>query len=250
MSAVLQSVDAAVLRDLAPNGVLRAAINFGNSVLAQRDAATGEARGVSVDLAIELARRIGAVPHLVPFDAAGKVVDAVSQGAWDVAFLAVDPTRSAEIRFTMPYVLIEGAYMVRDDSALQSAHDVDRPGISVALGAGSAYDLYLTRSLKHAGIERRATASEAFDLLVGGAADVAAGVHQVVERYARCQGGLRLLEPNFMTIRQAMGTPAACESGARYLADFIDEMRASGFVADALARSGQRDAVVAPAGAA
>ena len=140
--------------ELAPTGKLRAAINFGNPVLAQKDPATGEPRGVSVDLARELGRRLGVPVVLVTFDAAGKVFDALKTGSWDIAFMAIDPARAAEIVFTAPYVVIEGTYLVPADSALRTIEDVDRDGVRVAVGNKSAYDLYLTRTLKRAQLVR------------------------------------------------------------------------------------------------
>ena len=138
------------VKELAPTGKLRAAINYGNPVLAQPDAATGQPRGVSVDLARELGVRLGVPVELVTFDAAGKVFDALGSGAWDVAFIAIDPARSAEIDFTAPYVVIEGTYLVPVNSPLRSIADVDREGVRIAVGNKSAYDLYLSRTLKRA----------------------------------------------------------------------------------------------------
>lgn len=235
-----------VLRDLAPTGVFRAAINFGNSVLAQPDPTTGEPRGVSVDLARELGRRLGVATELVTFDAAGKVFAALASGAWDVAFLAIDPTRSAEIIFTAPYVLIEGTYLVRSDSPLTDIEDVDRAGVRVAVGAGSAYDLFLTRTLKLAQIERRPTGAAAFEWFMNEGLDAAAGVRQILLQFAKLQSGLRVMDGKFMAIEQAMGTPKPREAGARFLSSFIGEMKTNGFVAAGLQRSGQTDATVAP----
>jgi polar amino acid transport system substrate-binding protein len=202
---------------------------------------------VSVDLARALAGRLGVSLELVEFSAAGRVVEALRHGAWDVAFLAIDATRAADLRFTPPYVLIEGAYMVHEDSPMQGSAEVDRAGVRVATGAGSAYDLYLSRALRHARIERRSTAREAFDLMVAQGLDVAAGVRQVVTRYAHEHGALRVLEPSFMVIEQAMAVPITHQAGARLLTRFIEDMKASGFIAQALDRSGQRDAAIAPA---
>jgi polar amino acid transport system substrate-binding protein len=215
------ATEAAVLQDLAPNGVLRAAINFGNSVLAQRDGPAGVWAGVSVDLAHELGRRLGVPVELVGFDAAGQVVQALQRQAWDVAFLAIDPARATEILFTPPYVLIEGAYVVRDDSPLQASGDVDRAGVRVGAGAGSAYELFLSRHLQRATIERCVTAAEAYERLQNGELDAAGGVRQIVEALARRHGGLRVLVPSFMVIRQAMGTPVGRPAGAAFVARFI-----------------------------
>lgn len=234
-------------KDLAPTGTLRAAINFGNPVLAQRDPATGAPRGVSVDLARELGRRLDVPVELVTFDAAGKVFDAMKSGAWDVAFLAIEPARAAEISFTAPYVLIEGTYMVRTDSPLRTIEDVDREGVRVAVGNKSAYDLYLTRTLKHARIVRAPTSPAAIELFVRENLEVAANVRQPLVAYAAANPGMRVMDGRFMAIQQAMGTPRGREAGAAYLREFVEEMKASGFVAAGLARSGQRDAAVAPA---
>lgn len=236
----------AVQRDLAPTGVLRAAINFGNAVLAQPDPATGEPRGVSVDLARELGRRLGVATELVTFDAAGKVFAAMASGAWDVAFLAIDPARSAGIIFTAPYVLIEGTYLVRSDSPLTSVEDVDRVGVRVAVGAGSAYDLFLTRTLKLAQIERRPTGAAAFEWFMNEGLDAAAGVRQVLLQFEKLHSGLRVMDGKFMAIEQAMGTPKPRVAGARFISSFIEEMKTSGFVAAGLQRSGQTEATVAP----
>jgi polar amino acid transport system substrate-binding protein len=229
----------------APGGVLRAAINLGNTVLAQRCTDNGELSGVSVDLARELAKRLGVAVQFVTFEAAGKVFDALASNAWDVAFLAIDPARGEEIAFTPPYVLIEGAYMVREDSALQRSEQVDRSGVRIAVGAGSAYDLYLTRALRHAQIERHATAADAFEAFVTQGFDAAAGVRQVVSRYASAHADWRVLADSFMTIRQAMGVPKHRAQAAAALADFIEEMKAQGSIAASLARSGQTATEVA-----
>jgi polar amino acid transport system substrate-binding protein len=219
------------VKDLAPSGKLRAAINFGNPVLAQKDAASGEPRGVSVDLARELGRRLGVPVELVTFDAAGKVFDALKSGAWDIAFLAIDPARAAEISFSAPYVVIEGTYAVPQASPLRTIEDVDREGVRVAVGNKSAYDLYLTRTLKRAQIVRAPTSPGAVELFVKHRLEAVAGVRQPLVEFARSNPGVRVIEGHFMKIEQAMGTPRGREAGARYLRAFVDEMKSSGFVA-------------------
>ncbi|HSR77083.1 MAG TPA: ABC transporter substrate-binding protein [Xanthobacteraceae bacterium] len=233
-----------VLKDLAPTGKLRAAINLGNMVLAQKDPATGQPKGITPDLARELGRRLGVPVELVPFDAAGKVFEAVKTGALDVMFLAIEPVRANEIAFTAPYVLIEGVYMVPKDSKIASVADVDRDGIRVGVSKNSAYDLYLTRTLKHATLVR---GDNGIALFVKDKLDAAGGVKQPLVAYAKTNPNVRILDGRFMEIRQAMGTPKGRgDAGARYLGAFIEEMKASGFVADALKRSNQPDAAVAP----
>jgi len=235
------------IAELAPGGKLRAAINFGNPVLATRDAATGEPRGVSVDLARELGKRIGVPVELVLYPAAGKVVEGLKANAWDVAFVAIDPARAVDIDFTAPYVIIEGAYLVPADSPIRSNSEVDRDGVRIAVGAGSAYDLYLSRELKHAQLVRAPTSPVVVDTMVAQKLDVAAGVKQQLESDAKRVAGVRLLGGRFMVIEQAMATPKGRAAGARYLAEFVEEMKASGFVAAALARHGIAGAAIAPA---
>ena len=237
-----------IVKDLAPSGTLHAAINLGNAVLAQKDGATGELRGVSTDLARELARRLGLAVELVAFEAAGKVFEALKANAWDVAFLAIEPVRAAEIDFTAPYVLIEGTYMVPSDSPPKTIADVDRAGVRIAVGRASAYDLFLTRTIKHATLVRAQTGGgrAMIDLFLADKLEVAAGVRQPLVEYAKTNPGVRVMDGRFMEIQQAMGTPKGRASGADYLRAFVEDMKASGFVADALKRSNQPDAVVAP----
>ena len=243
----MSTVAADLVKDLAPTGKLRAAINLGNMVLAQKDPATGDMRGVTVDLARELARRVGLPLELVPFDAAGKVFEALKAGAWDVAFLAIEPVRAAEIAFTAPYVIIEGVYLVPKDSRLRAVADVDRDGVRIAVNKGSAYDLYLTRTIKHAQLVR---GENGIELFVRDRLEAAAGVKQPLVEYAKTDPSVRIMDGRFMEIRQAMGTPKlryqGREAAPRYLHAFVEEMKATGFIAEALRRSNQPDAAVAP----
>jgi polar amino acid transport system substrate-binding protein len=232
--------------ELAPGGTLRAAINLGNPVLAGRDSASGELSGVSVDLARELARQLNLPLQLVPYTAAAQVVQAIKDGAVDLAFVAIDPLRGADIAYTPAYVIIEGAYLVRQDSPIQRNEEVDRPGVRVAVGKGSAYDLFLQRELQHATLVSAPNSQEVSNLFVTQQLDVAANVKQQLEADARRIPGLRLLEGRFMAINQAMGIPKAREAAIPTLRAFIEEMKASGFVAQALARHGIQGAAVAP----
>lgn len=229
---------------LAPGGTLRAAINYGNPLLATRDA-NGEPRGVSVDLARELARRLGVPLEPVIYTAAGKVVEGIRAGAWDVGFFAIDPVRAADTDFTAPYLLIEGAYLVPEASPIRRNVDVDRAGVRVAAAKGSAYDLYLTRALKQATLVHAPTSQAVTDTLLAQKLDVAAGVKQQMQADARRLPGLRLLDGRFMEIRQAMALPRGRAAGAAYLRDFVEEMKASGFIAESLRRHGVDGVVVA-----
>lgn len=247
LAASAASTTSATIRAaLAPSGTLRAAINFGNPILANRDAATGDAKGVSVDLARELSRRLGVPVELVIYTAAGKVVEGIKTGAWDIGFFAIDPARAVDIDFSAAYVVIEGAYLVNRDSPIKKNEDVDSDGVRVVVGRGSAYDLYLTRAFKKAVIVRAPTSPTVTDMMVADKLEVAAGVKQQLEADAKRLPGLRLLDGRFMTIDQAMAIPKGRAEGAAYLHRFVEEMKASGFVAAALKRHAIEGALVAP----
>ncbi|RKP56578.1 transporter substrate-binding domain-containing protein [Pararobbsia silviterrae] len=240
--------DPALVEAFAPTGALRASINLGNPILANRHPGTGEAFGVSVDLAREFARELGAPLELVVFDTALKSVEAVTDERADFGFFAVDPKRGETIAFTAPYVLIEGFYLVREDSPVRANADVDRADTRVVVGQGSAYDLYLTRELKAAQIVRAPTSQVVVQTFVDQGFEVAAGVKQQLLADASRFDRLRLLDERFMVIRQAMGVSKRREpKAAAVLAAFVERMKASGFVADALARHGIGGASVAPA---
>jgi polar amino acid transport system substrate-binding protein len=241
-----QTAPPGAVADLAPTGRLRAAINFGNPILAIKDAATGEARGVSVDLARELGRRLNVPVELVTVASAGQVMDAFKAGTIDVGFVAIDPERASDVSYSAPYVIIEGSYLVRVDSPIRSNADVDRAGIRVAVGARSAYDLFLSREIKQATLVRAPTSPEVVDFFVAQKLDVAAGVRQQLEADAKRVPGLRLLDGRFMAINQAMATPRGRTAGLNYLTDFVAAMKTSGFVGDSLKRHGIEGAAVAP----
>ena len=155
----MSNASSEIARELAPMGKLRATINLGNPVLAQKDPITGEPRGVSVELARELGRRLKVEVELVTFDTAGKAFAALQSKACDVGFLAIDPARAADLTFTASYVTIEGTYLVRSTSPLRSIEAFDREGIQIAAGKNTAYDLHLSRTLKHATLVHALTAS-------------------------------------------------------------------------------------------
>ncbi|MEX3937014.1 ABC transporter substrate-binding protein [Paraburkholderia phymatum] len=236
------------LRQLIPTGKLRAAINFGNPILAARSPKTGEPVGVSVDLAKKLAKLVDAPLQLVLYDAAGEVVAGCEQGEWDVAFVARDPVRGKGIAQTCPYVLIEGAYLVPEDSPIQRNEDVDRTGTRVVVGKGSAYDLYLSRSLRHAEIVRSPTSPAVVEAMLAERYEVAAGVRQQLEYDASRLCGLRMLPGRFMVIEQAVGTPKGRPAAAELLDRFVEEMINCGFVKSSLDTHEIRGASVAPVG--
>jgi len=237
-----------VVKELAPTGKIRAAINFGNAVLAQKDEAGGP-KGITPDLATELGRRLGVPVEFVPFEAAGKAFDAAKAGAVDIAFIAIEPARAAELEFSGPYVIIEGTYMVPVYSPLKEIADVDKPGTRIAVGLGSAYDLYLTRTIKNATVVRAATGGgrAMIEMFVKDKLEVAAGVRQQLEVYAKDHPEVRIMPGRFQEIQQAMGTPKGRLAGASYLRAFVEDVKANGFVAEAIKRAGQAATVAPPA---
>jgi polar amino acid transport system substrate-binding protein len=232
---------------LAPTGRLRASINLGNPILARKDATTGEPAGVSVDLARALAEQLGVPVELKVFDAAAKSVEAVTSGQADIGFFAVDPLRGEGIRFSAPYVLIEGAYLVKLASPLTDNAQVDKAGTRIMVGKGSAYDLYLTRNLKAATLVHTVTSQAVVQDFLKQGVEVAAGVKQQLEADAARLGGVRLLPGRFMVIEQAMGVPSGRGDAAQAaLKAFVESAKASGFVAAALKRHNIQGALVAP----
>lgn len=235
------------LRDeLAPTGKLRVGINYGNPVLATRDPASGELRGVAVDLARELGRRLDLPVELVGFDAAGKMFEAVRAGAWDVAFLAIDPGRADEIDFTAAYIEIEGTYLVPAGSPFHAIEEIDQDKVRVGISAKSAYDLFLSRTMQRAELVRAPGPDAAFELLMTGQVDVLAGVRQHLVANSVKLPGSRVFADRFMAIEQALGIPKGRAEAARYLREFIEEVKASGLVAGAIERAGVSGVSVAP----
>jgi polar amino acid transport system substrate-binding protein len=232
----------ALRQEFAPTGVLKVGVNYGNPVIAQRDPAGGDPRGVGPELARELARRLGVGVRYYTYESAGKMTDGLKADGWDLAFLAVDPKRAEEIAFSPPYVEIEGTYLVKD-ARFGKIADVDKPGVRIAVGRGSAYDLFLTREIKNAQLVRVVQLPEAMTEFNAGRVDVVAGVKQALQ--AQLKPGRRVLDGNYMIIRQASGVPQGRPNAARYLGEFITEMKRSGFVRKALDASGNADAPVA-----
>jgi polar amino acid transport system substrate-binding protein len=214
-----------LLQIIAPTGKLRASINLGNPILANKDSETGKPFGISIDLANAFAEKLGLDIELVVFDSAGKSVEA----------------------FTAPYVLIEGAYLVKNGSPIKNNDGVDIQGNRVVVGKGSAYDLFLSREIKSAEIVRASTSPAVVSVFLEGAYEVAAGVRQQLESDAAKTPGLRLLPGRFMVIQQAMGLPKnRGDIASRLLSDFVEEMKGNGFIANAMQRHGIQGASVAP----
>ncbi len=237
-------VPAAIARDLSPTGTLRAAINLGNPVLARGTPAAPA--GVTVDIARELGSRAGVPVELVCFDAARKSFEAMTAGRADICFLAIEPAREAELAFTAPYAVIEGVFAVPRDSAITTTADVDRERVRIGVKQGSAYDLFLSRTLQHASVVR---GDEGTGVLCDLGLEAAAGIRQPMTEFVRSHPGFRLTEGPFMQIRQAMATTRTRgPETIQFLRTFVEELKASGFVAGALRRANQPDVTVAPPG--
>jgi len=231
-----------VSSDLAPGGVLRAAINLGNPVLAQGTAAAPA--GVTVDIARELGTRLAVPVRLVCFDAARESFEAMAKGDADICFLAIDPARAAEVAFTAPYVVIEGVFVVPADSGITALADVDREQVRIGVKKGSAYDLFLSRTLRRASVVR---GEDGVGVFRRQGLEAGAGIRQSVSDFVARNQGFRLIDERFMQIRQALGTTRTRAPGTvRFLAAAIEELKATGFIGDALRRSGQDGALVAP----
>jgi len=225
--------------DLAPSGIIRSGINFGNALLANRNV-DGAPRGIAVDLAQELARRVGVPLEIVSYTTAGKMADGAKADAWDVAFLATDPDRAADIIFTPPYLEIHTTYLVPADSPLRTSADADREGIRIAVSAKSAYDLFLTRELKHAQLIRKAGVDASVDLFFGEGLDALAGLKPFLIDLAQKHPGMRVLDGHFTVVQQAVGVPKGRDAAARYVAEFVADIKVSGLVGTLIKKNGIR----------
>jgi polar amino acid transport system substrate-binding protein len=232
-----------IVADLAPSGVLRAALNLNNPVLVQGTPAAPS--GVTVDIGREIAARLGVPVEFRCFPGARDSFTATAAGQADICFLAVEPARAAQLAFTAPYVLIEGVYAVPDESPLTTPAEVDRPGVRIGVKEGSAYDLFLTRTLRDATVVR---GDEGTTVFLAQRLEAAAGVREPMTEFVAAHPGCRLIEDRFMEIPQAVGTPKTKRAESiRFLHELVEELKSAGFVADALRRSGQAAPVAPPA---
>jgi len=236
----------AVRTDLAPTGKIRAAINYGNFILATKDKATGESKGVAIDLARELGERLGVPVDLVAYDSVAVMVDHAKTNAWDIAFLGSDPQREKLMSFTAAYLEIEATYLVRSDSPLRTAAEVDRAGLKVAAPSRANYELFLSRTLRHARLVSTAGADAAFDLLVKREVDALAGLTQALHDRLPHLPGARILEGRFMGVQQSFAVPRGRDAGLAFLRRVVEDAKASGLVARAIERTGARGVSVAP----
>jgi polar amino acid transport system substrate-binding protein len=237
---MMQSTEnlARVRAELTVGGSLRFALNHGNALLVQRGPDEAAVQGISVDLAHELSRRLGVAASFVHYEKAGDVANGAGSDEWDICFLAIDPLRAREIAFTDPYVAIDGNFVVPSSSPAMEPADIDRLRLRVALTSGSAYSLHLLRESKGATILEFKTAKDAVAAMLNGEADALAGVRQAMEAFRAGHAGFRLIDPSFMSIRQAIGIKVGKPQALEYLNAFVAELKANGFIGEALARSG------------
>jgi polar amino acid transport system substrate-binding protein len=227
--------------EVAPSGKIRAGINFGNTLLANRNAA-GAPRGIAVDLAQELAERVGVPLEIVSYATSGNTADGAKAGAWDVAFLATDPDRATEIIFSAPYLEVHTSYLVPAGSPLWMSSDVDREGIRIAVSAKSAYDLFLTRELKCAQLVRGAGPDASVDLFFAERLDALAGLKPLLIDLAEKHPGTRVLDGHFTVVQQAVGVPKGRDAAANYVAQFVADIKLSGLVASLIMKNNIRGA--------
>ncbi len=227
-----------IVSELAPSGTLRAGINMANTLLVTGSTPAGEPTGVAPDMAREIADRLGVAVSYVPFASPGEVADAAGSDAWDIALIAAEPARAETIAFSAAYVEIEATYLVPESSSFRSVEDVDRPGMRIAVSARSAYDLYLTRSLKHGELQRAKGMAGAVDLFVTEKLDALAGLRPALNWDAEKLPDTRILEGRFTTVQQAIGTKPENIAAAAFLQKFVVEAKARGLVARLIERHG------------
>jgi polar amino acid transport system substrate-binding protein len=230
--------------ELAPTGKLRVGINYGNFLLVTKGQ-NGEYTGIAVDLGRELGKRLGVPVDLVAFATAGKLADAVKAGAWDVAFLGNEPQRAGDIAFSPAYLEIEAGYLVPAGSPIKTMADVDKKGVRIAVAVNSAYDLYLSRTLKHATLVRAQGIQASYDIFVKDKLEVLSGLKPRLLTDVQTLPGSRILDGRFTVVQQSVGTPQGRPAGAAYLNEFAKDMKTSGFVAQAIARHAVRGVSVA-----
>jgi len=240
------SVTSSLRAELAPTGTLRAGLNYANFLLVNPGSTDADPHGVAPDLAREIARRLGVPIAFVGFETAGKMADAVTGGVWDIALMGAEPQRENAIAFTAAYLEIPATYLVPAGSSIASISDVDRTGVRIAVADKSAYDLYLSRNLKHAQLVRAPGLDASFDLFVAQKLEVLSGLKPKLLKELAKMPGSRVIDGQFTAIQQSIGTPRARAAGAAWLRAFVEDAKASGFVAQAIARHKVQGVSVAP----
>jgi polar amino acid transport system substrate-binding protein len=244
--AMATEITPAIRSEIAPSGKLRVGLNHGNFLLVTPGSSATDPRGVASDVARELGRRVGVPIEFIKFDTAGKLGDGVKTGAWDVAFLGAEPQRAAEIAFTAAYLEIPSTYLVPAGSPIRSVAEVDREGVRIAVADQSAYGLYLARTIKHAKLVMTQGLDSSFEVFVSQKLEALAGLKPRLLTDVQKLPGARILDGQFTAVQQAIGTAKNREASARFLRAFVEEVKASGLVAEAISRNGAQGVSVAP----
>jgi polar amino acid transport system substrate-binding protein len=225
-----------IVSQLAPTGVLRAAINMGNFLLVTGKSASGDPEGVAPDMAREIAARLGVPVSYLPYARPGELADAAGTGVWDIGLIGAEPQRAEKIEFSPAYVEIEATYLVPAGSPLKTVAEVDRPGVKIAVTARSAYDLWLARNIKHAEVHRANGGEATFKMFVDDKMDALAGLRPGLLGGVQKLPGARILDGQFTAVQQAVGTAKANAAGAAFLREFVEEAKRSGLVARLIER--------------
>jgi len=241
-----QSATPAARAELAPSGKLRVGINHSNFLLVNSGSPHGAPKGIAPDLALELGKRLGVPVEYVSFDGAGKTADAIRDAAVDVGFIASEAERANVIEFSSAYLELPATYLVPAGSPLRSLADVDRPGVRIAVSGRSAYDLYLSRTLKNAQLVRAEGIPASVKLFTDQKLDALAGLKPGLLTEAQKLPGARVLDGHFMGVQQSIGVPKKRASSAKYLRDFVENAKSSGLVAQLVEKHGVRGVIVAP----
>ncbi|MFT7598723.1 MAG: polar amino acid transport system substrate-binding protein [Acidimicrobiales bacterium] len=239
---------AAAIAALAPTGALRAAINLSNFLLVTGKGDDGNPEGVSPDMAKTLAAQLGVGIELLKFKTPGELADAATEGIWDIGNIGAEPKRAEHIAFTAAYCEIVCTYIVPADSDITSIDQVDQPGRRIASAARAAYDLWLERNITKAELVQVAGLDGSFDAFVEQKLDALAGLLPRLLTDVERVPGARILEGQFTTVQQAIGTPRDRDTaGAEYLADFVEAAKSAGLVADFIESHQVSGLSVAPA---
>lgn len=233
--------------ELAPKGRLRVGVNHSNFLLSTRDSVSGAYSGIVIDLAAEIARRLNVPFEVVGYKNPGLMADAAQSDQWDIAFMGSEPARANVIAFSSAYLEIDAGYLVPPGSPIQNIDEVDRDGVRIALMDKSAYDLYLSRHIKHATLIRVPSIDASFEVFMRDKLEVLAGLKPRLTSDAANLPGSRILDGRFTAIQQSIGTPRGRDAGAKFLLDFAEEIKANGMVEASIAKHGIRGVSVAAA---
>jgi polar amino acid transport system substrate-binding protein len=243
--ASTQSVSPQARSELAPTGKLRVAVNYGNPLFARKGAG-GEASGISIDLGRELGRRIGMPIEILGFDSGGQMTEGLKKGGWDVAFMAYEPAREAEVAFAGAFAEVDSTYLVPSASPLRNAAEVDREGMRIAVSAGGGNDLFLTRTIKRAQLVRATGSAATIKIFVTDKLEAYAGLKPTLIELSAKLPGTRVLDGRYTVIPYSVGTPRGRDAGNRYLREFLEEAKTSGLIARSIEKNGIRGVSVAP----